>query len=262
MAQPIRLAEAMASVVGPLTRSGRPSPDSTTASPVPVQALCLQCEGFGYVTRRVPFGHPDFARLIECECGLVHRRRIEQCGAVSNVGPVILGMRFDTWKARTGAKDCHMAALAFAANPSGWLVLMGRPGNGKTHLAAAIYNDLMVRQVPVAFVNWPAFLGYLREAFDPGTRGQRDATFTARFDVVMQAPVLILDDVGAERGTDWTEEQLYKLLDHRTVQGLPTVITSNCRPDELGHERVVSRILNGRIGHIVMNMAADYRRGT
>lgn len=208
----------------------------------------------------MPYGHPDFARPIECDCGLIHRRRIEACGAVSNVGPAILGMTFANWRTAKGAADCHKAAEDFASNPTGWLVLMGRPGNGKTHLAAAIYNALTALLVPVAFVNWPSFLAYLREAFNPETRCQQDSTFAVRFDVVQKAPVLILDDVGAERGTDWTEEQLYKLLDHRTMHILPTVITSNCRPDELGHERVVSRILNTRIGRVVMNTGADYRR--
>ena len=230
-------------------------PISTTISQHP----CPLCDGFGFYTRSVPYGHPDFGKLQECECGLIHRRRIEQCGAVSNVGPAILGMTFGNWKPVKGAVDCHKAALAFCESPAGWLVMMGRPGGGKTHLAAAIYNRLQTAQVPAAFVNWPSFLAYLREAFNPDT--PRDATFSARFEVVMKAPVLILDDVGAERGTEWTEEQLYKLLDYRTVNEIPTVITSNCRPDELGHERVVSRILNTRLGRVVMNTAGDYRRG-
>jgi DNA replication protein DnaC len=235
---------------------------STGRSTAPEPPRCSLCDGSGWYTRRVPVDHPDFGRLQECECGLVQRRRIESCAAVSNLSASLARQTFETWRPAQGAAEAHKEALAFANDPTGWLVFMGDPGCGKTHLASAIYHRLTAAGLPVAFVNWPSFLSYLREAFSPEARQARDATFTARFDVVLRAPVLILDDVGAERGTEWTEEQLYRLLDHRTVNELPTVITSNCRPDELGHERIASRLLNARIGRVVVNKAADYRRGS
>ncbi len=220
--------------------------------------MCPICEGFGYVTRGVPFGHPDFGKALECDCGLIQKRRIETCDRAGDLAPELRRCTFDNYVLMDGNRAAFTAAQAFSLRPDGWLVILGSPGNGKTHLAAAIYNALHAEDVPVAFVNWPGFLNYLRESFNPAT-GRGDG-YSARFDVVLSAPVLVLDDVGAQRLTEWAEEQLYILLDHRTVNAMPTVITSNCRPEELGHERIVSRLLNTRQGRVVINMAPDYRR--
>jgi DNA replication protein DnaC len=196
--------------------------------------------------------------MVECDCGLIQRRRVQACDAVAEFGSALEACSFDNWRHVPGMEASYQAAREFANRPEGWLVLMGAPGSGKTHLTAAIRNELRARLVPVAFVPWPEFLDYLRAAFNPETRGGDG--YSARFDTVAEAAVLLLDDVGAARMTDWVEEQLYRLLDWRTVNLMPTVITTNCRPEELGHERIVSRLLNRRLARIVANTAQDYRR--
>jgi DNA replication protein DnaC len=254
MAEQISLAQALNRVVVPIGRQSQPNaPDPASAKP------CRICQGFGYVRREVPYGHPDFGRAIECDCELIQHRRVAACDAVTSFGSALESCTFRSWKPRKGAEAAFLAAVDFALHPSGWLVLMGNPGNGKTHLAAAIRNELRANDAPVAFVNWPEFLDYLRQAFDPNKA--RGDNYAARFDTVAKASVLILDDVGAARLTEWVEEQLYRLLDMRTVNNMPTVITTNCNPEELGHERIVSRLLNRRIANIVVNAAQDFRRG-
>ena len=137
---------------------------------------------------------------------------------------------FDTTEAegdRSGGtnKRVFQEALAgarqYASAPSGWLVLHGPSGSGKTHLAAAIANDVILRDLPALLVSVPDFLDFLRAAYAPGA----DVPFDSLFQQVREAPLLVLDDLGAQASTPWAQEKLYQVLNQRFIERLPTVIT-------------------------------------
>jgi DNA replication protein DnaC len=141
---------------------------------------------------------------------------------------------FETFSLRTGdelsveernsLRSALGMAQAFAEAPSGWLVLFGVPGCGKTHLAAAIANRQVAlgRPVPI-FVVVPDLLDHLRETFSPGSSTSLDKLF----EQVKSASLLVLDDLGTESATPWAREKLFQLFNHRYVARLPTVITSS-----------------------------------
>jgi DNA replication protein DnaC len=168
---------------------------------------------------------------------------------------------FKSFKHVGGAKQAYDAAVAFAQNPQGWLVLLGPNGNGKTHLAAAIANYLIERNVAVVFLNVPDLLDYLRNAFAPRREwDDSNLSFEERFEAIKTAPVLVLDDLGAEGETSWANEKLYQILNYRTDMSLPTVITGNLRLVDV-ESRMRSRLGNRLLGKVVQNSAPDYRRG-
>ncbi|MCB0114924.1 MAG: ATP-binding protein, partial [Caldilineaceae bacterium] len=122
------------------------------------------------------------------------------------------------------------AAVSFAEEPIGWLVLMGSHGVGKTHLAAAIANLQREQgRNDAMFVVVPDFLDYLRGAFNP----QSPIPYDRRFDEVRKAPMLIFDDLGTESATPWAKEKLFQLLNYRYSANLPTVITTSAEPGEI-----------------------------
>jgi DNA replication protein DnaC len=122
------------------------------------------------------------------------------------------------------------AALSFAEEPLGWLVLMGTHGVGKTHLAAAIANLQREQgRNDAMFVVVPDFLDYLRGAFNP----QSPIPYDRRFDEVKKAPLLVFDDLGTESATPWAKEKLFQLLNYRYSANLPTVITTSAEPGEI-----------------------------
>jgi DNA replication protein DnaC len=122
------------------------------------------------------------------------------------------------------------------------LYFCGGVGTGKTHLAVAVMNELMQRKrVPSLFVTVPEFLDNLREAYMiPG----RD--LDEWMDTVKNADLLVLDDLGSERPTEWVRERLFVIVNHRYREALPTLFTSNIGPRDLATqlgERTASRII-------------------
>ena len=114
----------------------------------------------------------------------------------------------------------YRAATLFAEKPQGWLVFAGPSGCGKTHLAAAIANRLLQQGIPAFFIGIPDLLDHLRSAFSPSS----DLSYDDLFEQVLNAPVLILDDLGMHRSTPWAEEKLFQIANHRFNAQLPTVV--------------------------------------
>jgi DNA replication protein DnaC len=137
---------------------------------------------------------------------------------------------FDTFEMREHELDREKAenlkrafnfARTFAANPQDWIAFTGTYGCGKTHLAAAVANEVTARGDPALFVVVPDLLDHLRATFNPNSLTPYDK----RFDEVRRSPLLVLDDLGTESATPWAEEKLYQLFNHRYNARLPTVIT-------------------------------------
>ena len=223
--------------------------------------VCAQCKENGWLY--LLDGNGRSQGLTECACGIVAQRRatsllpfLEQYSSLSGE---LRHKAFENFLPRRGHESIREAADSarkFAKSPKGWLVLNGPPGAGKTHLAAAIANDLLRRKQPALFLNVPDLLNFLREAFRP--KGANDPSFEQRLRTIRDFPVLILDDWGAHSDTPWADEQLYLILNHRTERNLPTVVTSNLPMEDL-EPRVRSRLMNRRIGKVIECIAPDYR---
>ncbi len=131
-------------------------------------------------------------------------------------------------------------ARSFAEQPTGWLVLSGAYGCGKTHLAAAIANYQLTAGRPTPmFVVVPDLLDHLRATFSPTSGTSLDRVF----EQVKSTSLLILDDLGTESATPWAREKLFQLLNHRYAAKLPTVITTTAQINEID-ARLQSRMLD------------------
>ena len=219
---------------------------------------CPECGGIGYYKESVPYGHPRFGMLIPCACKLVERehRTAAELLVMSNLA-AFADKTFDTFDAEMrGVKRAFIKAREFARKPQGWLVLFGNYGTGKTHLASAIANELLMHNYRVLFAVVPDLLDHLRSTFGPSSEIQYDQ----RFELIRDAAVLILDDLGTENTTPWAREKLFQIINHRYNGRLPTVITSNRRPEEI-EPRVFSRMSDRAICEefIIMD-GDDYRR--
>jgi len=218
---------------------------------------CPICGGTGFVYVDVPVGHPDFGKAIPCRCIREEQDKERQAllQRYSNLGS-LTRFTFDSLlpEGRSGEpasqgrfSRAYQAAKAFAAEPKGWLVLVGPDGCGKTHLVAAIANERINHGYPAFFQSVPDFLDHLRSAFSP----ESEMPYDELFNRVRNAPLLILDDLGAQTSTPWAKEKLDQLLNHRFNNELPTVITTSNPVDQL-EESVRARLTDPNLSHIYL----------
>lgn len=124
----------------------------------------------------------------------------------------------------------------------GGLVILGPTGTGKTWIAAATARLLLVEDtVPVTFTTVADFL----EALRPSARVPGVDPDMMQYAL---APVLVLDDLGMEKLTEWGEEQLHRLAHERNANNRPTIVTSNLYGPEIRaryDERTVERLFAG-----------------
>ncbi len=148
-------------------------------------------------------------------------------------------------------------AKMFADDPQDWLVINSIAyGNGKTHLAAAIANQIADKGESVLFIVVPDLLDHLRATFNPSSGARLDK----RFNEVKTASLLILDDLGTESATAWAREKLYQLFNYRYNARLATVITTATHVDELD-PRLATRMLDGSRCTFFLLEAPSYRGG-
>ena len=123
------------------------------------------------------------------------------------------------------------------------LYLSGNFGCGKTYLVAALFNELAKKGVKSTIVYFPEFLRSLKASF-----GNTDDNYEERFDVVKEAKLLLLDDIGAEKLTDWArDEVLGVILQYRMEENLPTFFTSNLSMKELEEHLQIGRSSEDKI---------------
>jgi DNA replication protein DnaC len=225
------------------------------------------CEGLGVVSYNVPIDDPRFGKLFRCPNNPVEMdtdrqdrlRRISNLDAYKDKS--FYNFQIDNATLKPSERETLLNALnvaaRFAEKPDGWLLLEGTYGCGKTHLAAAVGNLRLEKGDMVLFITTPDLLDHLRSTFGPSSEAGYDETF----DRVRNAPLLILDDLGAENASPWAQEKLFQLLNHRYSRRLPTVITTNVDLDTLD-PRVRSRLLDNTLISRGKIIAPDYRTYT
>ena len=109
------------------------------------------------------------------------------------------------------------------------IYLYGNFGCGKTYLIAALFNELAKKNIKSTIIYFPEFLRSLKASF-----GSDDDDYEERFNEVMYSDLLLLDDIGAEKVTDWArDEVLGVILQYRMEEHLPTFFTSNLSIEDL-----------------------------
>lgn len=225
---------------------------------------CPRCGGLGFVGRDVPIDDPEFGKLEICACRLaqVTAARRNQLFSLSNLD-ALRNLTFETFKPRgrvglgtfqaDSLEQAFNTAQNFAGVLTGWLLLTGTYGSGKTHLAAAVANQAVGMGVETIFLTVADLLDWLRFAYN-----NTDSNFEERFNQIRSIPLLLIDDFGTQSSTQWAQEKLFQIINHRYINKLPTVITSNHTLSDF-EPRIRSRLQDPDLVVHVEILAPDFR---
>jgi DNA replication protein DnaC len=199
------------------------------------------CDGSGWI-----IGPENVARPCDCRDSMLARRRAR---GVSSVIP----KRFRDVSFELAANDGITAPVLAAVrdftdniaeqlDQGRGLWLMGDVGTGKTTLAMIVSKSAAEAGRSVAIYSMPRLLARIRRTYDaePG-----EDSYLEFFDRLTSVDLLHIDDLGAEKRSDWVLEQLYAIVDERYQSQRSIVVTSNQDYGQLKEQigdRVVSRL--------------------
>jgi DNA replication protein DnaC len=103
------------------------------------------------------------------------------------------------------------------------LLFMGPVGTGKTHLSAAILHGLIAKGIPCLFYEFGALLKEIQNSYDPVSQTSELAVLAP----VYEAEVLVLDELGASKPTDWVRDTMMQVIGTRYNERRLTIFTTN-----------------------------------
>ena len=184
---------------------------------------CASCQGTGWRARDA-----DGVRRVErCDCWQrqVAQALLDEAGIPRRYRKCDFStfVTYENERLLRAVESARRFAAKFPVVERG-LLLIGPPGIGKTHIAVAALREVVLEKaVRGVYFDTRTLLSTIRSSFNPVTR-------TAEGDVlrrVMEAELLVLDDLGAERPTDWVEETMNLIVNTRYNDDRPTIFTSN-----------------------------------
>lgn len=227
---------------------------------LPPRRDCPTCGGAGWLKHDDPRGEygvePWRHSLVECPCRTAanaqrRQARLDRWSTLAEEWP---GATFARTQAGTGQRAALLHARAFADDPEHFLVLLGLPGRGKSRIAAAIAWELHSAARGIVWVRVSELIDHIRDSFNPASGVATSDLLIA----ITEAPVLLLDDLGAENPTAFVRETVTKIIDRRYVRGLPMVVTTNVGLDRMP-ARDASRLADAR-NRLALVHGGDKRR--
>ena len=187
------------------------------------------------------------------------QKEIDKLFSQSQLGKRFQECCFDSFKPLPGTIEVLEAAKIYAAEfrkfraAGRGMLLSSPPGTGKTHLVAAILKSVVEQLYTACFVVVPELLMKLSNA--------KSGSLSEYLSGLGSCDLLILDDLGAEKGQPWNTEKIFTIIDTRYRKQLPTLITTNLSGSDLMEHvtpRVFSRLLE-MSKTMNLNDAKDYR---
>jgi len=190
------------------------------------------------------------------------KRRIEIITKQSRLGTRFKQCTFDNFKIREGTENAYNTTLDYVTNFNSYkqtgkgLLLTGIAGTGKTHLVASITNYLLEELVSVVFVVVPDLLQDIRSTYNYNGEEVESKIMYG----LNECDLLILDDIGVEKKSDWTTEKIFTIINTRYSNQKPIIYTTNCNSNEL-EERIGNRAFSRIIetSKIIKFTCDDYR---
>ncbi|MBI1355429.1 MAG: AAA domain-containing protein [Acidobacteria bacterium] len=216
---------------------------------MPADPNCVHCEGTGW--KHVQRG--ELTAVERCNCFTAAQRASQQDPALG-VPKHFREASFENFSCRVPGdpneydrlSGALIAAKRYAedypfAKPRG-LFLQGPPGTGKTHLAVAAMRKLQEKGFEVVFFDYQTLLQRIRDSFNPAAETRdKDVLRLAK-----ESEVLVLDDLGAHRESDFVFDAVTGIITHRYNEDLALIATTNLPMAELGDKPILRDPVSGK----------------
>ncbi len=189
---------------------------------------CLRCAGTGWIFKTV-----DEVEVVNrCTCD--EETRAERFAARSGIPPLYANASTENFSlpkdnpiAHRGLASVMLTVRTFVREypvvDKAGLLFIGETGVGKTHLAVAALNALIQRGFEGVFFDYQTLLDRIRSGYDRSS-GSMDKE---AYRLALDCEILLLDDLGAHRVTDWVEDTVASIITHRCNHRKPVIVTTN-----------------------------------
>jgi DNA replication protein DnaC len=212
---------------------------------------CPKCGGSGWIIVE----REEFSGAERCDCADAGRSaRLEELAQIpplyaeasleNFVLPADNRIAFD--QLSRVVNDVRMYIREYPGPDRPGLLFLGEPGTGKTHLAVAALRAILKKGFPGIFFDYQNLLDRIRSSYDAASGASDKEAYRA----ALESPVLLLDDLGAHRVSDWVEDIVTSIVTFRCNHRKTLIATTNL-PDPDAGDRVVERstTLPGRVDY-------------
>jgi len=214
---------------------------------------CEKCRDSGYILRKGEDGR-DYASPCECLSSRILENKLQFANIPKEfkeytVESFDLGL-YTTPDAREKAEMAKLLCTNYIREFPGILedgkglyMYSRTKGSGKTRMAASIANDVISRyMISAKFATTLQILDEIKKTWHE--KLGKDAGEQEFLADIIRVPVLVIDDIGVEKPTEWVNEKFYSILNGRMIKKQVTIFTSNCEMEKLlFDDRIINRIM-------------------